>query len=486
MRVTVLLALLALASAAPASAAAADPAAPLYDPAAVSLADIVLPQSSIEALNADPYEYQPGTLVMTVAGVSHGPLQVGVRLKGHGSFQPLSGKASFKLKLNWVPGQKVLGLKKMTLNNMAQDPSRIHELLAYTLHRAAGVPASRAGYTFVTLNGEDYGLYANVETYDDVSLKKLFGETKHLYEGSYDAGFGADLRPGHETAFEVDEGDETDRSDLIALITAAGRTDGAFSDNVAGFADLAEMTRMWAVDNYIGNWDSYSVTAGNPYLPNNYYLHGGPDGVFRMLPSGPDQAFIRRTPIGVGDAVLISRCRAETACKALFDAQVVAVRDLAETIDWETIIGQAGTAMAPYLELDARSGITPDAVATAVQAVRDFLAVRATDIDAYLTPPAPPPPVVQDPVVVSGSGASVTTTTPTPQCVVPKLSGATLAQARRRLANAQCSLGKVTRSKRARARTPRVIAFTPGAGKLRPAGTKVNLTLSRKKRAAQR
>ena len=262
---TVTIALLALAfSASHASAAAADPAAALYDPAAVSLAAIALPQSSIDALDADPSEYQPGTLEMTVADVRYGPLEIGVRLKGHGSFQPLSGKASFKLKLNWVSGQKLLGLKKMTLNNMAQDPSRIHEMLAYALHRAAGVPASRSGYTFVTLNGEDYGLYSNIETYDDVSLGKLFGRTKHLYEGSYDAGFGADLLPGHESAFEVDEGDETDRSDLTALIAAAGRSDGAFSDNVAAFADLAEMTRMWAVDNYAGNWDSYSVTAGNP------------------------------------------------------------------------------------------------------------------------------------------------------------------------------------------------------------------------------
>ena len=191
---TVTIALLALAfSASHAPPAAADPAAALYDPAAVSLADIALPQSSIDALDADPSEYQPGTLEMTVADVRYGPLEIGVRLKGHGSFQPLSGKASFKLKLNWVSGQKLLGLKKMTLNNMAQDPSRVHEMLAYALHRAAGVPASRSGYTFVTLNGEDYGLYSNIEAYDDVSLRKLFGQTKHLYEGSYDAGFGADL-----------------------------------------------------------------------------------------------------------------------------------------------------------------------------------------------------------------------------------------------------------------------------------------------------
>ena len=224
---------------------------------------------------------------MTVAGVSHGPLQVGVRLKGHGSFQPLSGKASFKLKLNWVSGQKLLGLKKMTLNNMAQDPSRIHELLAYTLHRAAGVPASRSGFTFVTLNGEDYGLYSNIETYDDVSLGKLLGETQHLYEGSYDAGFGADLLPGHETAFEVDEGDETDRSDLTALIAAAGRSDGAFSDNVAAFADLAEMTRMWAVENYTGDWTPTAFRSATRSCPTTTTCTTGPTACSECCPAAP-------------------------------------------------------------------------------------------------------------------------------------------------------------------------------------------------------
>ena len=166
---------------------------------------------------------------MTVGGVRQAPLTVGVRLKGHGSFQPLSGKASFKLKLNWVSGKKLLGLKKMTLNNMGQDPSRLHEMLAYSLYRAAGVPSARSGYTFVTLNGQDYGLYSNVEAYDDVSLGKLFGgKIKHLYEGSYDAGYGSDVRPGHESAFEVDEGDANDRTDLSALIAAATQ-DGSFT-----------------------------------------------------------------------------------------------------------------------------------------------------------------------------------------------------------------------------------------------------------------
>ena len=170
-----------------------------------------------------------------------------------------------------------------------------------------------------------------------------------------------------------------------------------------------------------------------------------------MLPSGTDQAFVWHTPIGVGDAVLISQCRAEPSCKALFDAQLAAVHDLAKTLEWDTMINQAGSAIAPYLERDVRSEITPDAVAAAVQAVRDFLVARATEVEAYLTPPVPAPPVAQNPVVQNPvSNGAVETAAAKPRCVVPKLSGATLAQARRRLARAHCSLGKVTRSKRAR------------------------------------
>ncbi len=125
-----------------------------------------------------------------------------------------------------VSGQRFLGLKKMTLNNMVQDPSMIHEVLAYSVFRAMGVPAPRTGYAFVRVNGAAYGVYLNVETLDDVSLPRLFPSTEHLYEG----GYGADIGPGGAGAFEVDEGDEDERADLEALIAAANEGSGDWSD----------------------------------------------------------------------------------------------------------------------------------------------------------------------------------------------------------------------------------------------------------------
>jgi hypothetical protein len=55
-------------------------------------------------------------------------------------------------------------------------------------------------------------------------------------------------------------------------------------------ADLGEMTRMWAGEQYIGHWDGYSVRTGVNW-PNNYYLHSDEAGRFSMLPTGIDQTF---------------------------------------------------------------------------------------------------------------------------------------------------------------------------------------------------
>ena len=59
------------------------------------------------------------------------------------------------------------------------------------------------------LNGDDYGLYVNVEQPDDVFLERWFPTTQHLYEGQY----GNDVTRGRAFDYEVDEGPE-DESEL--------------------------------------------------------------------------------------------------------------------------------------------------------------------------------------------------------------------------------------------------------------------------------
>ena len=76
---------------------------------------------------------------------------------------------------------------------------------------------------------------------------------------------------------------------------------------------------------------------------------------------------------------------------------------------------------------------------------------------------------------------SITVTAqPLPRCVVPKLKGKTLSQAKNALSKAHCRLGKVHRPKPRKHHKPPKLVVTkssPGARSSRPNGTKVGLTL---------
>lgn len=276
----------------------------IYDPSQVVVIDLALSPSAEAELEAEPDEYvEGGFAISTTDGIPGGEEHlvesrglVGIRLKGSakGSFRPLSGKAAFKVKFNFEnakgeKGKKYLGLKKLTLNNMVEDFSLIHETLAYAAYRGVGLTASRTGYAFVRVNGQPYGLYLDIEDIDDVALERWFGkfeDPQHLYEGESGADVkpGADALPADEGGFEVDEGDNANLDDLKALIAAVNSTEGeGWSAAVAPVADLAELTRIWAVEKYIGHWDGYAGQAGQ-FQPNNYFLYSNPAGVFQMLP----------------------------------------------------------------------------------------------------------------------------------------------------------------------------------------------------------
>jgi spore coat protein CotH len=84
---------------------------------------------------------------------------VGVHLKGMGSFRSVDEKASFAVKFDkFVPAQKYFGLTKLMFNNSVQDPTCLAELLATGLFRDAGLPAARVTHARVQLNERDRSL----------------------------------------------------------------------------------------------------------------------------------------------------------------------------------------------------------------------------------------------------------------------------------------------------------------------------------------
>jgi CotH kinase protein len=397
-RITIALAALLSLLALPTSVVA-DEAEPLFDPAAVAEIDFVLPPASLQKLEEEPEtdKYQHAEITVKVAGQTISLGDVGFRLKGgHGSFRDLTGKAAFKVKFDkFVDDQELLGLKKMTLNNMVQDPSMVHETMVYALFREMGVPAPRTGYAFVRINGEPYGVYLNVETYDDVMLPRLFPSTRHLYEA--DAA-GVDVRPGEADTYEVDEGDDEDLGDLEALIAAADDTVGDWSDGMEAVADLDEMTRMWAVERYAGNWDGYAGTAA-PFRPNNYYLHSDEAGVFAMLPWGTDQTWEEDREVAFDEpagGLLFNNCFADAGCEALYEAGLEEVAAKIPALELDQVAICTADLLAPWQgqEDPLRAEYGADEIAEGVADARSFMSVRAGELADYLG--AEPPSGVPD------------------------------------------------------------------------------------------
>lgn len=265
----------------------------------------------------------------------------------------------------------------------------IHETLAYEVFRAAGVAAPRTGYAYVRINGEDYGLYANVETYDKVMLNPVwFAATQHLYEGGYDL----DVDATSIDLFEIDEGAD-DRTDLTALVAAADATGVPFSERLATVADLDEIVRMMAVDRYLGDWDGYMAPA--PRAPNNYYLHSDGSGRFTLHPWGADQTFYDRSPPELPGGRLHVLCLADPVCATRYDQFMASLPALVDSLGLDAQAAALQAELADWQATDPRSEHTPAEIAAGVAAVRHFLAARPGDLADPVPdddPPADPPP----------------------------------------------------------------------------------------------
>jgi hypothetical protein len=352
-----------------------------FDPQGRAHIDIELPPQSVNGLNAAPYEHVPARVRITVGqaeGADEGEwYDVGLHIKGRaGSFRTLDGKPALRIDTNrYVPGQDIAGLKNLTLNNMVQDPSIVHEVATYALFRALGIPAPRTGFASVTVNGQPYGLYLFLETYDDVWLQEHFETTVHLYEGLY----GQDLYPEFTAEIDAEEGDPLDRSDYEALVMAldaASAHPGELLPRTEALIDWPQVARVMATELYVGHWDGYASTR------NNWYMHFDADGVMRLLPWGSDQTWGYDHPLHQGGGRLFAACMADADCRVLYDQQIAAVLDAVDALDLPTLVQGVYAAQRPALEADPRKEYPIDHGDAALAGTVDFMRWRRDAVGA--------------------------------------------------------------------------------------------------------
>ena len=101
---------------------------------------------------------------------------VGVRFRGNTSYQSVgnSQKKSFKISMDYADeDQKLMGYKSLKLNNQAGDASFIREV--FYLHQIRKhIPAAKANYVHLYINGADWGIYPNIQQLNKQFLKEWF------------------------------------------------------------------------------------------------------------------------------------------------------------------------------------------------------------------------------------------------------------------------------------------------------------------------
>jgi len=232
---------------------------------------------------------------------------VAVRKKGfYGSLS--TTKPSLKVKFDeFVGGQQLNSMDRLTLNNNLQDPAHVTQCLGYDLMRKAGIAAPRCNFahvTVVTIDGPTEtvvvdDLYSHIDSIKDPFLRKNFGSDQdqgRLYEGTlsdfWPGSFRGTIEPKTASA-------AADTSEIDALTTALENPASSDAQRLAaieGLVDVDAFLTFWAGEGLIGHWDGYADDQ------NNYWFYVDPaDGLIRFIPWGTDDTFGRGNALRSGD-----------------------------------------------------------------------------------------------------------------------------------------------------------------------------------------
>ena len=159
-------------------------ASTLFDTSYVHKIDIVMDDWDSFIENCENEEYATCTVV--VDGKKHS--NIAIRAKGNTSLSTVrsmgSQRYSFKLEFDhYESGKSLDGLDKLCLNNLIQDNTMMKDYLVYQMMNDFGVDSPLCSYAYLTVNGQDWGLYLAVEGIEESFQSRTYGsEAGELYK----------------------------------------------------------------------------------------------------------------------------------------------------------------------------------------------------------------------------------------------------------------------------------------------------------------
>ncbi len=159
-----------------ASVSAAGYVSRIFNPSKVHTVDIVMDDWDTFIENCTDEEYAACAVIIDGEAYRN----VAIRAKGNTSLSSVeaygNGRYSFKIEFDhYDDALTYYGLDKLCLNNIIQDNTYMKDFLTYRLMYEFGVDAPLCSYTYITVNGEDWGLYLAVEGIEEAFLTRNYG-----------------------------------------------------------------------------------------------------------------------------------------------------------------------------------------------------------------------------------------------------------------------------------------------------------------------
>lgn len=219
---------------------------------------------------------------------------VGVSFRGNNSFHmiPDGLKRSFSINMDTWRKQDLLGHTSLNLLNANQDPTFLRSVLYLDIAREY-IPAPKANFVRVVVNGESWGLYVNQQTFSKQLLAEQLGTDKGTRwkspNNSYGGGFnflGDDIAPYRRWYEQKGKDDTTEWRALVAMTRVLTTTPTEqLEDALTSHMDVDEVLRFLALDLALVNGDGYWNDG------SDFNVLRGADGRFRALPHDANEAF---------------------------------------------------------------------------------------------------------------------------------------------------------------------------------------------------
>ena len=344
------------------------PANEFYRTDVVPRIDITIPADSLAAILTNvtsDYEYH-AAFAFTAPGFSVSGVEVGFRLRGNTSRS--SGKKSFKISFNsFTPGARSQGVKDLNLNGEHNDPSIMRARIAWELAQDLGIPAPRVNHVRLFINGQPYGLYANIEHLNDDYVEHRFArDAGNLYKCLWPAdlaNLGTDpnsykLMSGGRQVYELKTNETLDDySGLARFVTALHATTSTQA--------LCALDSVFNVNSYL-KWLAWEVTTGHwdnhSFNKNNFYLYEDPaSGLMEFISYDADNTFgidwfnidwATRSPFQFGTYPLYTKILTNPAAQRRLKLFLNEFGTLAGSAAWRNRNEALRAQLAPFVEED--------------------------------------------------------------------------------------------------------------------------------------